>query len=251
MPWIEKDQPTPFDSQPMEGLFFLIGDILARKHGEAWVEGKKYPMVAFQSGLKRELQHDTRTKPPEYVHVYSDMRLPLHSDGHDAYLEALALAILYGYNVMQFSETVFEIWRPRLGGRYRAIYDNTQNRLDNLGYVPGEPRSRRPPRPMELIDDELRAVLPPLYSNEKLGLDAMAPVKLFTPDSNWTWYASEFDGEELFFGLVSGFDVELGYFTLTELESVRGSLGLTIERDLHYKPQTLQQLLDFHRSQRQ
>ena len=34
----------------------------------------------------------------------------------------------------------------------------------------------------------------------------MAQVKFFTPDSNLTWYASEFDGEDIFFGLVSGFD---------------------------------------------
>jgi hypothetical protein len=35
-------------------------------------------------------------------------------------------------------------------------------------------------------------------------------VKYFTPDSNWTWYASEFDGEDTFFGPVAGFEVELG-----------------------------------------
>ena len=39
-----------------------------------------------------------------------------------------------------------------------------------------------------------------------------------TPASDWTWYATEYDGEDLFFGLVSGFEVELGYFSRTELE---------------------------------
>lgn len=61
---------------------------------------------------------------------------------------------------------------------------------------------------------------------------------------------SEFDGEDLFFGLVSGFEVELGYFSLAELESVRGPLGLAIERDLFYTPQTLQQLSKLYRGQR-
>ena len=50
-----------------------------------------------------------------------------------------------------------------------------------------------------------REKLPELYRNEEKGLEALAPVKFFTPDGNWTWYASEFDREDLFFGLVSGF----------------------------------------------
>ena len=80
---------------------------------------------------------------------------------------------------------------------------------------------------------------------------AMALIKFFTPDSNWTWYASEFDGEDIFFGLVSGFDVELGYFSLLELQSVRGPLGLPIERDMHFKPQTLNDLQEKHQQEEQ
>ncbi len=63
--------------------------------------------------------------------------------------------------------------------------------------------------------------------------------KFFTPDSNWTWYATEFDGEDTFFGLVSGFEEELGYFSLSELQSVTGPLGLHIERDIHWTPKPL------------
>jgi hypothetical protein len=95
-----------------------------------------------------------------------------------------------------------------------------------------------------LLDKTSREKLPPLYSNEQLGLMAIALVKFFTPDSNWTWYVSEFDGDDTFFGLVAGFDVELGYFLLSELQSVRGPLGLPIERDLHFEPKTLKELLE-------
>ncbi len=103
------------------------------------------------------------------------------------------------------------------------------------------------PRGHELLTQEIREKLPPLYSNEELGLLALAIVKYFTPDSNWTWYASEFDGEDIFFGLVSGFEVELGYFALSELEEARGPLGLPIERDLHFEPRTLKELMEMHR----
>lgn len=67
-------------------------------------------------------------------------------------------------------------------------------------------------------------------------MNAIAPVKFFTPDAGWIWYGIEFDGDDLFFGLVSGQEIELGYFSLSELESVRGQLGLPIERDLYYTP---------------
>ena len=39
---------------------------------------------------------------------------------------------------------------------------------------------------------------------------------------------------------------EFGYFTLRELESVRGPLGLPIERDLHFKPRPLKEVMAYH-----
>lgn len=107
-----------------------------------------------------------------------------------------------------------------------------------------------PPTGENLLDDETRDKLPPLYSGEEQGLDALAQVKLFTPDAQWTWYASEFDGEDLFFGLVSGFEVELGNFSLKELKEVKGPMGLPIERDLYYEPKSQKELMELHRKQR-
>jgi hypothetical protein len=89
-----------------------------------------------------------------------------------------------------------------------------------------------------------------LYSGEEQSLNALAQVKCFTPDSNWTWYASVFDGEDLFFGLVIGFEMEFGYFSLKEMQEVRGPLGLPIERDLHYDPMTMKELMEKHRLER-
>ncbi|HQF36972.1 MAG TPA: DUF2958 domain-containing protein, partial [Candidatus Dojkabacteria bacterium] len=97
---------------------------------------------------------------------------------------------------------------------------------------------------MVLLTKEVLKKLPPLYSQEEKGLDAVAVVKFFTPDSNWTWYATEFDGEDLFFGLVDGFEKEIGYFRLSELKSVKGALGLPIERDMYFKPKSLKELMD-------
>jgi hypothetical protein len=89
------------------------------------------------------------------------------------------------------------------------------------------------------IPEELREKIPKLYVTES-DRDPTVWVKLFTPDSNWTWYVVEWDGEELCFGLVSGHEVELGYFSLAEIASARGRLGLRVERDLYFQPTSLE-----------
>ena len=98
----------------------------------------------------------------------------------------------------------------------------------------------------ELLTADIRTQLPGLYANEAIGLSALARVKFFTPDSHWTWYASEFDGEDIFFGLVIGHFVELGYFSLAELQAVRGPLGLPVERALQFEPTSLEALREHY-----
>ena len=96
---------------------------------------------------------------------------------------------------------------------------------------------------MMLLTKANRNDLPELYANEEIGLEAKAVVKFFTPDSSWTWYATEFDGQDLFFGLVDGLEMELGYFSLRELQNARGPFGLKIERDRHFQPTRLKELM--------
>ena len=55
---------------------------------------------------------------------------------------------------------------------------------------------------MQLLTDELRQQLPPLYAQEHVA-DPVVHVKFFTPDSSWTWYATEGspEGDDfIFFG---------------------------------------------------
>ncbi len=93
-----------------------------------------------------------------------------------------------------------------------------------------------------LMPAEIAAQLPPLYANEDQGEDAIAYLKLFTPWTNWTWYAAEYDpAERLCFGVVVGHDREFGYFSVAELEGIRGPGGLRVERDLYWKPKALKE----------
>lgn len=139
-------------------------------------------------------------------------------------------------------------------------YDNAQKVMVDVRPAP-KPMIA-PARP--LLDEPSRAKLPPLYSNEHLGLEALAQVKFFQPDGGWIWFASEgsavdadgyYDTDKpkvdfLFFGLVIGFEIEFGFFSLSELTEAHGALGLPIERDLYFEPRALGELEQQYRAER-
>jgi hypothetical protein len=66
----------------------------------------------------------------------------------------------------------------------------------------------------------------------------MIVAKFFDPCGSWTWYLMNQDPEDpdYLWGIVSGFEVEMGSFSLSELQSVKGPMGLGIERDLYFIP---------------
>jgi hypothetical protein len=91
-----------------------------------------------------------------------------------------------------------------------------------------------------LIADEQRFLL---LANGRESLqnpdfDPAPVVKLFTPDAGATWLLTEVDpdDDDHAFGLCDlGLGMpELGWVSLQELSTVRGRLGLPIERDLHF-----------------
>lgn len=111
---------------------------------------------------------------------------------------------------------------------------------------------------MQLLTEELKKQLPPLYSQEHVK-DPMVICKFFHPLSNMTWYATEgspvdedgyYDTDKekvdfLFFGWVHSDFPELGYFSLSEMQEVK-VMGLGIERDLHFTPMKLSEVKKLH-----
>jgi hypothetical protein len=91
--------------------------------------------------------------------------------------------------------------------------------------------------------------IPDIYAQDGKGLNATAFVKLFTPDSSFTWYITEIDKNDKVscFGLVhNGCEFELGYFNLEELFQIRGGLGLPIEKDISFTESTLEEIKKRH-----
>lgn len=92
----------------------------------------------------------------------------------------------------------------------------------------------------KLMTAELRRLIPPLGGQESKGDQTVVYAKFFTPRSCWTWYVTEFDGQDLCFGLVNGFEREWGYFSLLELSELRDTFGRSwipaVERDKFWRP---------------
>ena len=97
------------------------------------------------------------------------------------------------------------------------------------------------------ILDALKSV--PKIRDTAEEMDPVCRVKLFYPDFNWTWYVIESDGQDECFGLVEGWEVELGSFSLEELFNTKGKLGCPIEMDLYFKPDRLSEIKKRCRSQ--
>ena len=100
---------------------------------------------------------------------------------------------------------------------------------------------------MSLIPDDLRLKLlhngrfnANLRANGEQEVDFPPLVKLFNPCGAATWLLSELDPDDpdIAFGLCDlGFGFpELGSVSLSEIEELRGAMGIGIERDLHFRP---------------
>jgi hypothetical protein len=95
---------------------------------------------------------------------------------------------------------------------------------------------------MQLITNEQREAMLENGRRSAAGedIDPVPVVKLFTPDAAAVWLLTELDPEEpdIAFGLCDlglGFP-ELGYASISEIQSIRGAFGLPVERDLFFKP---------------
>jgi hypothetical protein len=100
----------------------------------------------------------------------------------------------------------------------------------------------------KLMTKEIENKLPKLGSQDgKPANQVPIVIKFFHCFSDWTWYATEGEkqpnGDWQFFGLVRGFENELGYFNLSELQEVKVR-GLPIERDMHFGNHTLAEAME-------
>ena len=89
----------------------------------------------------------------------------------------------------------------------------------------------------KMLTKEVLARLPAIRTDGKS--ESMVQAKWFSPVSGWTCYATEFNpANGHAFGLVEGFETELGYFNVYELAVTFAgpACPMLIERDCYFTP---------------
>lgn len=96
---------------------------------------------------------------------------------------------------------------------------------------------------MKLVTKEIsnRLAKYPLYSQDGKKKEAIAVAKFFICVGAWTWFIMEADlNQNLAYGIIVNGqgECEYGYISLEELQNLNVK-GLTVERDLSFKPTKL------------
>lgn len=102
---------------------------------------------------------------------------------------------------------------------------------------------------MLLLTKQLLQKLPTTAQASQVK-DPTVWVKFFYPDFSWTWWCCGYDrSNDTCWGLVDGYEIEVGYFNLRELQQTKGKLGCKLERDRYFSPRPLSQLAKELRAQ--
>ena len=97
------------------------------------------------------------------------------------------------------------------------------------------------PDPVLLTEGDLNK-LPMFEAIEDEG-DSMAYVHWFAPDVGWDWYImARTNDPDIFWCLTSGFEVECGGVSLSEITAARGKISLPVERDRCWTPRRVSRI---------
>jgi hypothetical protein len=101
---------------------------------------------------------------------------------------------------------------------------------------------------MSLLPDpkNISMFVPRLRKQEK-SKDPVAYLHFSVPNTYWHWYATEFDGQNEFFGWIFGHETEPGYFLLSEFEEFnRTNPVLQVVWDEKFTPRPISEVKRIH-----
>jgi len=80
---------------------------------------------------------------------------------------------------------------------------------------------------------------------EGSNMEQKVVAKYFDPMGSWKWFLMNMDKDgDYCWGIVEGNEVEMGSFSMKELEGIKRPFGLGIERDLHFEPMRAKDVWD-------
>ena len=89
---------------------------------------------------------------------------------------------------------------------------------------------------MKLLTKEITEQAKEQYDKGS-DMEQMVVAKYFNPIGNGTWYLMNLaDDEDYAWGIVDMFAIEMGSFSMRELQSIQLPLNMGIERDKYFEP---------------
>ena len=97
---------------------------------------------------------------------------------------------------------------------------------------------------MKLITDKIAEQAEKQY-DEGSDMEQKVVAKYFDPMGSWKWFLMNKKKDDSYcWGIVKGFEVEMGSFSIDELESIKLPFGLGIERDTLFEPMKAKDVWD-------
>ena len=89
---------------------------------------------------------------------------------------------------------------------------------------------------MKLLTKKIKEQATKQYDDGS-DMEQMVVAKYFDPMGSWKWFLMNMHKDEDYcWGIVKGHEVEMGSFSMKELESIKLPFGLKIERDTLFEP---------------
>ena len=225
MSWAEKGTPTPFDKQPIPGLYFLDGDVVAELFGRDWTRGQALPLIAFPSGVECELWESSSQEARGVVHLFGEMDLPLRADPKQVEAQAQEVAQACGYVVSRVGESSWHLTGHDQDENLLVTYDEVTGMMVNVEPAPQASRSpQKEHRPEEDKAHLPRFPLGQLVATpgalESLDEAQQSPLELLVRHGRGDWGdLEEEDKQENEFSIEHGFRI-LSAYTLSSGQRV-------------------------------
>ena len=89
---------------------------------------------------------------------------------------------------------------------------------------------------MKLMTKEIKEKAQKQF-DEGSDMEQMVVAKYFDAMGDWKWFLMNMKKDEDYcWGIVKGFEVEMGSFSMKELEELKLPFGMGIERDICFEP---------------
>ena len=132
MGWVEKEHASHLDDIPVQGLFYLIGDVVAQQTGRDWKADHKLRMMAFPSGKQCELWPSHIQELGGIVHIVGELDLPFRHTRDQAAIWVDLMAEEGNYCSQLVGSNSLMVFDPGTDKSFLIVYDPEKGQMKDV-----------------------------------------------------------------------------------------------------------------------